>query len=211
MTNNEKIDFVLQQVREGRPVLIADATDRENESDWVVSAHKITKEQIAFCMREVCGVFCVTAAQSYFNRVGIPKSPSNNRDLLATPFTLTFDAVDGITTGVSAEDKLKTIEVLLNPESTPNDMAFAGHVNGLIPRQGLFKERFGHSEAGVLICLLAGLPPAAVIAELVNKEDGSMARMDDAEAFGLKFGMELVTTDELLQYCKDNNIWPEAV
>lgn len=207
MTNNEKVEAVLEEIRNGRPVLVSDNDDREAESDIMVATKLVTSQQIAFFMREVRGIFCVTAPESYFKRAGIPRSPSNQADRWATPFTLSFDAVEGTTTGVAATEKLITVRKLIDPDCKPGDLAYAGHVQGLIPQKDLLKTRTGHTELCTLLSFLATGVPSAVIAELV-KDDGEMSRTEDTALFAQKHNLLIITTTELLQYCEENNVWP---
>ena len=207
MTLREKVDLVLGDVAAGIPVVILDAEWREGEGDWFVAAEKITQEQIAFCMREVRGIFCVSAAKSVFDRVGICKANSNGRDPLATPFTDSFDASAGVTTGVSAHDKLETIKVLLDDGSVPSDLATPGHLQGLMVRSGLLQEREGHSEQSVQLAVMAGLKPVGVICEMVHP-DGWMRKGQDILDWAASFGFKTVTTDDLKQYCLEKSWFP---
>lgn len=207
MTNNDKIQQILEDVRLGIPVLVSDNDDREAESDIMVATSLVTVPQIAFFMTQVRGIFCVTAPESYFKRAGVPRSPSNQADRWATPFTLSFDAVEGTTTGVAASEKLITVRKLIDPDCKPGDLAYSGHVQGLIPQKDLLKTRTGHTELCTLLAFLATGVPSAVIAELV-KDDGEMARTNDTLLFAEKHNFRIVNTKELLLYCEENNIWP---
>ncbi len=209
MDLNEKVELVLKDVKNGIPIILLDREDREGEGDWFVAAEKITQEQIAFCMLEVRGIFCVAAAKSVFTKAGIRKAESNNRDAFATPFTQTFDAVDNITTGVSAHDKLETIKVLLNPDSGPQDMATPGHCQGLMVNPKLLFGREGHSEQSVQMAVMAGLAPVAVIAEMVHPL-GHMLKGREILEWAQRFNFKTITTDELRHYCDQHRIYPTA-
>ncbi len=209
MNLKEKVELVLEDVRQGIPVVILDAEWREGEGDWFVAAEKITQEQIAFCMLHVRGIFCLSAAKSVFDRVGIKRAESNNRDAFCTPFTVTFDAVDNITTGVSAADKLETIKVLLDDKSGPSDLATPGHMQGLCVNKYLLKAREGHSEQSVQLAVMAGLKPIGIICEMVN-EDGTMKKGQQILDWAAQYNFKTVTTEELTRYCVDVDVWPTA-
>lgn len=203
----EKVEGVLLDIRNGIPVVILDDEWREGEGDWFVAAEKITESQIAFCMREVRGIFCLSAAPSVFNRVHIHKALSNGRDPLATPFTVTFDATKGVTTGVSAHDKLKTIQVFLDESSEPSDLATPGHMQGLMVRPGLLNDREGHSEQSVQLAVMAGLKPIGIICEMVHP-DGHMRKGQDILDWAAEFNYKTITTAEVKEYCLAESICP---
>ncbi len=209
MSNNEKVEAVLKDVRNGVPVVILDAEWREGEGDWFVAAEKITEEQIAFVMREVRGIFCLSAAKSVFDRLNIQKAPSNGRDALSTPFTITFDATENVTTGVSAHDKLQTVKVFLDDSTLPYQLATPGHMQGLVVKPGLLADREGHSEQSVQLAVMAGLKPIGIICEMV-RPDGNMRKGQDILDWAAEFDFKTITTDELKEFCKDNNLSPIA-
>lgn len=191
------MENILKDVRDGKSVIVVDSYDRENEGDLVIAAEKATIETLAFIARYARGIMCIPCDGVILDRLQIPMSPSNSLDKLQTPFTVSVDASEGVSTGVSVTDRLVTINTILNPTSVPTDLAYPGHLFPLRPRQGLLQDRQGHTEASIeLVATLAGFRPAAIICEIMN-DDGSMARMPELEKFALLHGLQIISIDDI--------------
>lgn len=196
---SNKINVVLDDIRSGRPVVVVDNYNRENEGDVVIAAEKATAETLAFIAKESRGIMCIPMDGSILDRLEIPMSPSNNHDKFSTPFTVSIDARHGITTGVSVEDRMVTIGLVLDETTQPDQIAYPGHFFPLRPRPGLLSERQGHTEASIQLCLLADMKPIAVICEIMN-DNGSMARVPDLEVFSAKWNLNMISIDEIMEY-----------
>lgn len=199
MNISAQLQDAIHDIQQGVPVIVVDSYDRENEGDLVIAAEKATVESLAFIARYARGIMCIPCEGAILDRFGIPMSPSNSRDKLQTPFTVSIDAADGVSTGVSVTDRLKTISVLLDPSSTPENIAYPGHMFPLRPRPGLLKDRQGHTEASVELMKLSGLTPMAIICEIMN-DDGSMARMADLERFAKIHQLNIISIDDIQRY-----------
>src|SRR3954452_479548 len=194
------IDEALDELRAGRMIVLVDDENRENEGDLVIAAEKVTPEAINFMVRHGCGLVCLALAPHLCDRMHLELQPSNNPDPGATPFTQKIDARTGITTGTSAFDRARTIEVAIDERSVPNDLVKdKGHVDGLRAREGGVLVRAGHTEGSVDLARLAGLKPAAVICEII-REDGHMARLPDLREFAAKHGLKMCTIADLINY-----------
>src|SRR5436189_5768632 len=194
------IDEALAELRAGRMIVLVDDEYRENEGDLVIAAEKATPEAINFMMRNACGLVCLALSPALCDRLHLEPLPGHNIDPAATPFTPYIDARTGITTGTSAFDRARTIQVAINDQSTPNDLIRGkGHVPGLRAREGGVLVRAGHTEGSVDLARLAGLKEAAVICEIVNP-DGRMARLPDLRAFCQEHGLKMCTIEDLIKY-----------
>lgn len=194
------IEEALEELRAGRMIVLVDDEQRENEGDLVMAAQFITPHAINFMIRQACGRLCVAMSQQNADRLGLELLPGVNLDPTATPFTHNFDARAGITTGISAHDRCRTVEVCADPASGPQDLARdKGHMDGLIARPGGVLVRAGHTEGSVDLCRLAGLREVAVICEVLN-DDGTMARLPDLKAFGERHGMKMCTIADLIEH-----------
>lgn len=194
------IEEALADVRQGRLIVLVDDEQRENEGDVVIAAEKATPEAINFMMRNACGLVCLAMSPAICDRLNLELAPSNNVDSQGTPFTLAIDARTGVTTGTSAFDRARTVQVAVNPTSGPQDLVRGkGHVSGLRAREGGVLVRAGHTEGSVDLARLAGLQEAAVICEVVNS-DGSMARLPDLRAFCAEHGLKMCTIEDLIAY-----------
>lgn len=193
------IDEALAALREGRPVLVLDDADRENEGDVVVAAQTVTEEWTAWMIRHGSGYVCAPMPPEWADRLELPLMVEQNEDLLRTAYTITCDARVGVTTGISAADRTRTIRTLGDPESVPGDLIRPGHVVPLRARRGGVLARRGHTEATVDLCRLAGLTPVGAIAELVN-DDGTMMRAPDVLSLGAVAGLPVVTIEDLAEY-----------
>ena len=194
------IDAALDELRAGRMIVLVDDEHRENEGDLVMAAEHVTPQAINFMIRHACGRLCVSLSRPHADRLGLELLPGVNLDPAATPFTHNFDARLGVTTGISAFDRCRTVQVCADPASGPQDLVRdKGHVDGLIARPGGVLVRAGHTEGSVDLCRLAGLREVALICEVLN-EDGSMARLPDLRAFCAAHGLKMCTIADLIEY-----------
>ncbi len=200
MNNNfQKIKQAIEALRLGKMIILVDDEGRENEGDLVIAAEKITPEAINFMSRYARGLICMTMMPEDFERLEIPLMISHNRNKYATAFGVSIGAASGVSTGISAADRARTIQVAADPKSTATDLAMPGHVFPLRAQSGGVLVRQGHTEGSVDLVRLAGLKPAAAICEVMN-EDGSMARRADLEKFAKEHDLLIVDIAELLQY-----------
>jgi 3,4-dihydroxy 2-butanone 4-phosphate synthase/GTP cyclohydrolase II len=194
------IEEALEELRARRMIVLVDDEHRENEGDLVIAAENITPEAVNFMMRNACGLVCLAMSQAVCERLHLDPMPGHNVDPSATPFTPYIDARTGITTGTSAHDRSRTIQVAIDDRTTPNDLVRGkGHVPGLRAREGGVLVRAGHTEGSVDLARLAGLKSAAVICEITNA-DGSMARLPDLEVFCRQHQLKMCTIEELIKY-----------
>ena len=195
------IEEAIEDFKNGKPVIVADDEDRENEGDVIVPAQFASPQIINFLISQCKGVLCLALTREKAEKLGLSEMVSHNTDPKGTAFTQSIDAVKkyGVTTGVSAYDRAKTIEVAVANDSVASDLSRPGHVFPLIARQGGVLERVGHTEASVDLARLAGLTPAAVICEIVN-EDGTMARRDNLVEFSKKYNLKFITVAQLIEY-----------
>jgi 3,4-dihydroxy 2-butanone 4-phosphate synthase/GTP cyclohydrolase II len=194
------IDESLAEIRAGRMIVLVDDVYRENEGDIIVAAEKVTPEAVNFMMRNGCGLVCLALASSICDRLHLEPMPGQNVSPQATPFTPPIDACTGITTGTSAFDRARTVQVAIDDRSTPNDLVRGkGHVYGLRAQEGGVLVRAGHTEGSVDLARLAGLKPAAVLCEVVNP-DGRMARVPELRAFCRQHGLKMCTIEDLIKY-----------
>src|SRR5438270_1458121 len=194
------IDEALAELRAGRMIVLVDDEYRENEGDLVVAAEKATPEAINFMMRNACGMVCLAMAPAICDRLHLEPMGGSTLDAKATPLTQKFDARTGITTGISAYDRARTVQVVVDERSTHADLVRGhGHMDGLRAREGGVLVRAGHTEGSVDLARLAGLKEAAVICEVVNP-DGTMARLPDLRAFCVRHGLKLCTIEDLIKY-----------
>jgi len=194
------IEEALDELRQGRMIVLVDDPQRENEGDLVIAAEKVTPEAINFMMRNACGLVCLAMSPAICDRLHLEPMPGHNLDSTATPFTPYIDARVGITTGTSAFDRARTVLTAIDDKTTPNDLVRGkGHVPGLRARPGGVLVRAGHTEGSVDLARLAGLKEAGVICEIVNA-DGSMARLPDLTAFCARHGLKMCTIEDLIKH-----------
>ncbi len=193
------IEAALEALRTGRPVLVLDSEDRENEGDLVMAAETATVAWMAWAIRHTSGYLCAPMTDQVADRLELPLMVVNNRDPLRTAYTVSVDASTGVTTGISAADRLRTLQVLANPQSTPTDLIRPGHVLPLRAKRGGVLTRPGHTEATVDLTRLAGLPPVGVIGELVH-DDGEMMRLDAVLALGAEVDIPVITIEALIAW-----------
>ncbi|MBM6403762.1 bifunctional 3,4-dihydroxy-2-butanone-4-phosphate synthase/GTP cyclohydrolase II [Phycicoccus sp. CSK15P-2] len=191
------VEEALDALRDGRPVLVVDDADRENEGDVVLAAQTLTPEWTAWAVRHTSGYLCAPMPETTADRLGLPLMVADNRDPLGTAYTVTVDAAVGVTTGISAADRTRTAQVLADPSSTAADLRRPGHVVPLRAREGGVLVRPGHTEATVDLCRLAGLEPVGVIGELVE-DDGAMTRLDGVLALGAEHDLPVLTIADLV-------------
>ena len=194
-----KIDDAVADIRAGRMVIVVDDEDRENEGDLIFAAEKVTPELIGFMVRYCSGVICVPMESERLAELSLPQMSPENSESMRTAFTISVDARDGISTGISAADRARTIEVLIDPHSTPADLRRPGHIFPLRYAEGGVLRRTGHTEAAVDLARLAGLTPAGVLCEVVN-DDGTMARMGDLERFAKEHDLKIISIADLIAY-----------
>jgi 3,4-dihydroxy 2-butanone 4-phosphate synthase / GTP cyclohydrolase II len=195
----DPIERAIAEVAAGRPVIVVDGADRENEGDLVFAAEAATPELLAFTIRHTSGVICVPMEGAALDRLQLPPMAPHNTERMRTAFTVSVDAAAGVTTGISAADRATTIRTLADPRTGPADLARPGHVFPLRYVEGGVLRRPGHTEAGVDLARLAGLRPAAVICEIVN-DDGTMKRLPDLAAFAAEHGLALVSIADLIAH-----------
>ena len=197
----DRVGDAIEDIRQGKMVIVADDEDRENEGDLVCAASEITPEAINFMAKHGRGLICVAMTMDRANELGLPLMTDHNTDPLHTAFTISVDADTrfGVTTGISAFDRAKTIQVLLDQDTRPTDLRRPGHIFPLRARPGGVLRRVGQTEAAVDLARLAGLPAAGVICEILN-EDGSMARRPELEVIAQEHNLKFITVAQLVSY-----------
>ncbi len=193
-----KIEEILAELKAGRPVIVVDDEDRENEGDLIFPAQFASPELVNFALREARGLLCVAVTPERAEALALPPMVEKNADPHGTAFTVSVDAADA-TTGISAFERARTIRLLADPEARAADLRRPGHVFPLIARKGGVLRRAGHTEAAVDLARLAGLFPAGGLIEIMN-EDGSMARMPDLERFAERHGFKIATIADLIRF-----------
>ncbi|EHD23007.1 MULTISPECIES: 3,4-dihydroxy-2-butanone-4-phosphate synthase [Brenneria] len=195
----ERVERALDALREGRGVLVLDDEDRENEGDIIFAAENMTVEQMALTIRHGSGIVCLCLTEERRQQLELPMMVTHNSSHYQTAFTITIEAANGVTTGVSAADRLTTIRAAIADDAKPSDLNHPGHVFPLRAQPGGVLTRGGHTEASVDLARLAGLKPAGVLCELTN-DDGSMAHAPEVIAFGRKHNMPVLTIEDLVAY-----------
>jgi 3,4-dihydroxy 2-butanone 4-phosphate synthase/GTP cyclohydrolase II len=193
------VERALGEVSAGRLIIIVDDEDRENEGDLMVAAEKTTPEIINFMSRFGRGLICLPLTKERLIELQLPLMVRENTSRFETAFTVSIDAKEGVTTGISAFDRARTIQAAIDPKTTPSDLVRPGHIFPLEAKKGGVLSRAGQTEAGVDLARLAGLKPAGVICEIMN-EDGTMARMPQLEAFSREHGIPILTIADLIKY-----------
>ena len=204
------VDAAIAAFRAGQPLIIVDDEDRENEGDICIPAQFCTTEMVNLMASEARGLICVPLDAAWCDRLDLHPMAAHNSAPLGTAFTVSVEARDGVTTGISAADRARTIQVLADPSSTARDLTRPGHIFPLRARPGGVLVRAGQTEASVDLCRLAGLEPAAVVCEIMNA-DGTMSRMPQLERFGRKFKMGIVTVADIIAYRLANERLVERV
>ncbi len=198
-TSFQRVERALTALRNGGGVLVTDDEDRENEGDIIYSTDFLTKEQMALLIRECSGIVCLCLTEEKIEQLGLPMMVEANNSQYGTAFTVTIEAAQGVTTGVSAADRVATIKAAAAADAKPEDLHSPGHVFPLRARNGGVLERRGHTEATVDLMRLAGLSPSGVLCE-VTLPNGEMARLPDLIKFSEARYMPLVTIDDIVQY-----------
>lgn len=195
----DSVEEAIADIAAGKLVIVTDDENRENEGDLVFAASKASAENVNQMIQHARGLICVPCAAHHLQRLGVSPMVQENRESHKTDFAVSVDAAEGITTGISAYDRFKTIELLANPDTRPDELVQPGHIFPLKARPGGVLERAGHTEAAVDLASLAGQFPCAVICEILN-DDGSMARTPELFAFKKRFGMKMISIASLIQY-----------
>jgi 3,4-dihydroxy 2-butanone 4-phosphate synthase/GTP cyclohydrolase II len=197
----DRVEDAIEDIRQGRIVIVADDEDRENEGDLVMAASEVTADHVNFMTMHGRGLICVTLTPERADELELPLMTDRNSDPQGTAFTVSVDAHQrfGVTTGISAQDRAKTIQLLADPETQPGDLRRPGHTFPLRAKAGGVLRRVGQTEAAVDLALLAGLPPVGVICEILD-EDGTMARRPQLEVFAKEHGLRFITVAQLVAY-----------
>lgn len=194
------IEEAIEDIRQGKVIIVVDDEDRENEGDFLAAADKVTPEMINFMATHGRGLICAPLTERRCNELELHSMVKNNTDHMETAFTVSIDLKGhGVTTGISAADRAKTVLALINEDTKPYDLARPGHIFPLIAKQGGVLRRTGHTEAAIDFARLAGFKPAGVICEIMN-EDGSMARLPELVDVAKKFNLKLVSIEDLVAY-----------
>ena len=194
---------IVAELRAGRMVILVDEEDRENEGDLVLAADFVTPEAINFMIRHARGLVCLTLTEERCDELALPMMTSKNGTSFGTNFTVSIEAAEGVTTGISAADRARTIQVAVNKGTTPDDLVQPGHIFPLRAQTGGVLMRAGHTEAGCDLTEMAGLTPASVICEII-KEDGTMARLPDLIEFAREHNLKIGTIADLIHYRSSN-------
>ena len=193
------IEEAIADFKEGKFVIVVDDEDRENEGDLIIAAEKITPEKVNFMLKHARGVLCAPITLSRCAELDLPRQVEDNTSVLGTPFTVTIDKLEGCTTGVSAADRAATIRALADPASTPQTFGRPGHINPLYAQDNGVLRRSGHTEAGVDLCRMAGLYPAAALMEIMN-DNGTMARLPQLHVMAEQFGLKIISIRDMIAY-----------
>ncbi len=193
------IEAVIKDIKDGKMIILVDDEDRENEGDLYMAAEKVTAEDINFMAKYGRGLICLTLNGELTDRLGLPMMVSNNTSPYGTGFTVSIEARTGVSTGISAADRARTVQVAVDPNTKPIDLVSPGHIFPLRARDGGVLVRAGQTEGSVDLSRLAGMTPAGVICEIMN-EDGTMARMNDLEKFAEKHNLKIATIADLVAY-----------
>jgi 3,4-dihydroxy 2-butanone 4-phosphate synthase / GTP cyclohydrolase II len=195
----DTVESAIAEIAAGRPIVVADDASRENEGDLVLAASKATPELLNFMIKHARGLICVPMLGEELDRLRLPPMTSDNQEHMGTAFSISVDARDGITTGISAADRARTIRTLVDSATEPYELVRPGHIFPLRYAGGGVLRRPGHTEAAVDLARLAGLNPAGVVAEIFN-DDGTMARLPELRAFADRHGLAMITIEQIIQY-----------
>ena len=195
----DKIEDAIEEFKKGNFVIVVDDEDRENEGDLIIAAEKITPEKVNFMLKHARGVLCAPITLSRCKELDLDVQVSNNTSVLGTPFTVTIDKLEGCSTGVSAHDRAETIKALADPNAKPSDFGRPGHINPLYAQDKGVLRRTGHTEATIDLARLAGLYPAGALMEIMS-DDGTMARLPELREMADKYGLKLISINDLVAY-----------
>src|SRR5687767_11181854 len=204
------IEAAIEDIRAGKMVVVCDDEDRENEGDLTMAAQFATPEAINFMAKEARGLICLALTPERCDELGLDLMAAKNESPFETPFTVSSEAREGVTTGISAHDRARTIQDAIDPESSPRDLVQPGHIFPLKSRDGRALEHIGQTEAAVGLARLAGLNPAGVICEVMN-DDGTMARVGDLITYCERHGLRMITVADLIAYRRRNDKLVERV
>jgi 3,4-dihydroxy 2-butanone 4-phosphate synthase/GTP cyclohydrolase II len=193
------VEEAIEEIRQGKMLIVVDDANRENEGDLVMAAQLATPEKVNFMISQARGLLCTPMEADWLERLEIPLMTTASSDRHGTKFTITVDAVEGTTTGISAGERARTITKLANPDSLPGDFMRPGHIFPLLAEKGGVLKRAGHTEAAVDLARLAGLHPVGAICEVI-RPDGEMARLDDLVIYGKEHGFKIISIEELIHY-----------
>ncbi|WP_064967944.1 3,4-dihydroxy-2-butanone-4-phosphate synthase [Tenacibaculum ovolyticum] len=199
--SQERLEKALISLQNGNGVILIDDIDRENEGDLIFSAHNMTINQMALMIRKCSGIVCLCLTNEKADLLNLPYMMKENTSSFQTPFTITIEAKEGVTTGVSAKDRLKTIQVACNENTKSSDLAKPGHIFPLRANDNGVLERKGHTEGSIDLMKLAGLKPEAVLCELMN-DDGTMAKNDTIIQFAEEHNLIVLSIQDIIQYRK---------
>ena len=210
-TRLDDVSWAIAEVAAGRPVIVVDDADRENEGDIIVAASKMTPELMGFMIRHTSGVICVPLLGEDLDRLQLPLMTAQNTERMRTAFTISVDARDGVTTGISAADRARTVRALVDSATKANELVRPGHIFPLRYAEGGVLRRPGHTEAAVDLARLAGLAPAGALAEVVN-DDGTMARLPALRTFADSRGLALISIAQLIEFRRHSErmVWRVA-
>ena len=203
--NSNKVEAALGDLHQGKMIILVDDEDRENEGDLVIAAEKVTPEAVNFMAKEGRGLICLTLTEEQADHLELQPMVAENSCSFGTAFTVSIEAKTGVTTGISAADRARTIQVAIADGSSANDLARPGHVFPLRAKQGGVLIRTGQTEGSVDMARLAGFKPAGVICEIMN-DDGTMARMPQLRKFALKHGLKIISIADLIAYRMSNEV-----
>tara|TARA_R110002012_G_scaffold162022_2_gene324292 strand:+ start:9468 stop:10097 length:630 start_codon:yes stop_codon:yes gene_type:complete len=201
----KKMQNILDDIKAGKPIILVDEYDRENEGDIVIATEKCNIENLVFTMNNARGLMCLPTEGDILDRLELPPMVENSTDPNETPFTVSIDALKDVTTGMSVHDRLRTISVLLDPDSKPEELARPGHLFPLRARKGLLKERRGHTEGSVQLMHLAGMKPMAMIVEIMNW-DGTMAKGVQIDDLAKEHGLNVISIEEVYEATYNESI-----
>ena len=195
------ITQAIEEIRDGKMIVLVDDEDRENEGDLVMAAQAVTPEAVAFMAVNARGLICLPLEAETVSRLQIPMMPVHNQTRFGAAFTVSVEAIEGVTTGISAYDRAHTVKTLIAPDAGPRDWVSPGHLFPLRAQPGGVLARNGHTEASVELARLAGMDPSAVICEIM-KDDGTMARLPDLKIFAERYGLGLYSIEQLCAYMR---------
>ena len=197
------IEEIIVEMRAGRMVILVDEEDRENEGDLVLAAEHVTPEAINFMVKHARGLVCLTLTEARCKQIGLTQMARDNKSQFSTAFTVSIEAATGVTTGISAHDRARTVQAAVARHATPEDIVQPGHIFPITAKPGGVLVRAGHTEAGCDLAQMAGLEPSSVICEIL-KDDGSMARLPDLIEFAREHGLKIGTIADLIHYRSRN-------
>ncbi|GAB4221820.1 MAG: hypothetical protein Kow009_13150 [Spirochaetales bacterium] len=194
-----EVEEALEELRAGRILIVTDSEDRENEGDFIMAAEKVSPEAVNFILTAGRGLLCQAITPQRATELSLPLMVKENTSAHTTAFTVSVDAREGTTTGISAYDRAVTIRTLIDPDSRPEDLLRPGHIFPLVAREGGLTARTGHTEAAVDLCTLAGLYPSGILCEILA-EDGHMARLPGLLELAERYGLKIITVERIVEW-----------